>query len=68
MGVLVVITDKLNELKMFSELRKATTKNKTNTFVKLSSTLKNSELMEKSAYIYSRITCFCKKKNEINHL
>lgn len=30
MGVLVVITDKLNELKMFSELRKATTKNKTN--------------------------------------
>jgi len=43
MGVLVVITDKLNELKMFSELRKATTENKTNTFVKLNSTLKNSE-------------------------
>lgn len=55
--------DKLNELKMF-KMRKAMTENKTNACVKVSNMLKNCELMEKSSYIYSRITCFCKKKKK----
>lgn len=53
--------DKIIELKLFCELRKAMTENKTNAFVKLNSKLKNSELMEKNL-TYAPDHLFLKRK------